>query len=342
VTGSGAGTSPKISPRGERPLYAYLRGRAAIMGDIPTVEELSSQLLEREIELNEKQVTGEERSGDYTVIVHVLSYYTNADTPSTPPSLYSTLLPPPPTFLSPLSLPHSNPPLYILLPLSLQELFTNGFVRLEKEHESLRDELNLAAAEIAERDRRLNLLAASMNRTLPPISAQSDLSALEMQMQVLNNSIFDKNREISQLQESVGSRKHGRKESRAKIYELEKEVVELLTLVQQGRDELAVKKGELLDIARLVDDYKRKEIRTSERHAGFLDQIDSRDKVIYEQEDTLVVSAQFRSLSLLSISFPFYASIFLFISLSLSLISIPSLHLLPLLHHSTLFLIPLL
>jgi hypothetical protein len=63
-TGSGAGTSPKISPRGERPLYAYLRGRAAIMGDIPTVEELSSQLLEREIELNEKQVKGKERRGE--------------------------------------------------------------------------------------------------------------------------------------------------------------------------------------------------------------------------------------------------------------------------------------
>jgi hypothetical protein len=192
-------------------------------------------------------------------------------------------------------------------------------VRLEKEHESLRDELNLAAAEIAERDRRLNLLAASMNKTIPLISSQSDLSALEMQMQVLNNSIFDKNREISQLQESVGSRKHGRKESRAKIFELEKEVVELLTLVQQGRDELAVKKGELLDIARLVDDYKRKEIRTSERHAGFLDQIDSRDKVIYEQEDTLVVSDQFHSLSLLSISFPLYTPLSLSISIYPSL-----------------------
>ena len=52
-----------MTPRGDRPLYAYLRGRAAIMGEIPTVEELSSQLLEREIELNEKQVTAEESRG---------------------------------------------------------------------------------------------------------------------------------------------------------------------------------------------------------------------------------------------------------------------------------------
>ena len=134
-------------------------------------------------------------------------------------------------------------------------------------------------------------------------------------MQVLNNSIFDKNREISILQESVGSKKQGRKESRAKIFELEKEVVELLTLVQQGRDELAVKKGELLDIARLVDDYKRKEIRTSERHAGFLDQIDSRDKVIYEQEDTLVVSV----LYILCLCFPLFSSTYLSTSLSIYL-----------------------
>ena len=50
------------------------------MGEIPTVEELSSQLLEREIELNEKQVTAEERrggegrGGSYMVILH-LDYY---------------------------------------------------------------------------------------------------------------------------------------------------------------------------------------------------------------------------------------------------------------------------
>ena len=165
-----------------------------------------------------------------------------------------------------------------------------------------------------------------MNKPLPPVSSQSDLSVLEMQMQVLNNSIFDKNREISLLQESVGSKKQGRKESRAKIFELEKEVVELLTLVQQGRDELAVKKGEMLDIARLVDDYKRKEIRTSERHAGFLDQIDSRDKVIYEQEDTLVVS----ELYFLCLCFPLFSSTSLSISLSIYLSIYLSVSLLPL------------
>jgi hypothetical protein len=40
------------------------------MGEIPTVEELSSQLLEREIELNEKQVTAEECRGEEGRVLH--------------------------------------------------------------------------------------------------------------------------------------------------------------------------------------------------------------------------------------------------------------------------------
>lgn len=55
-TGTGAGTGAGSGAGAERALLSHLRGRLSSAGAPPTLDELSCQLFERELELSEKQV----------------------------------------------------------------------------------------------------------------------------------------------------------------------------------------------------------------------------------------------------------------------------------------------
>lgn len=194
--------------------------------------------------------------------------------------------------------------------LHVQELFTNGFVRLEKEHESLRDELSVAAAELADKDKRLaTLTLRERNRNLAlamsPPRNRIEIAAVEEEMEALNQSLIEKDREISALQETIESRKHTRKgkekdkdrdrekekerEMKAKHYALQMEVMNLLTTVQAGREELSKKKNDLQDIARLVNDYKMREASAVARFAEISRQLDQRDSAADRMDGCLKV-----------------------------------------------------
>ena len=194
--------------------------------------------------------------------------------------------------------------------LHVQELFTNGFVRLEKEHESLRDELSVAAAELADKDKRLaTLTLRERNRNLAlamsPPRNRIEIAAVEEEMEALNQSLIEKDREISALQETIESRKHTRKgkekdkdrekdkdkerEMKAKHYALQMEVMNLLTTVQAGREELSKKKSDLQDIARLVNDYKMREASAVARFAEISRQLDQRDSAADRMDGCLKV-----------------------------------------------------
>ena len=64
---------------------------------------------------------------------------------------------------------------------------------------------------------------------------------------------------------------------KAKLYALQVEVMNLLTTVQAGREELSKKKSDLQDIARLVNDYKMREASAVARFAEISRQLDQRD-----------------------------------------------------------------
>ena len=199
---------------------------------------------------------------------------------------------------------------YLTYSLPPQELFTNGFVRLEKEHESLRDELSVAAAELADKDKRLaTLTLRERNRNLAlamsPPRNRVEMAAVEEEMEALNQSLIDKDREISALQETIEGRKHTRKgkekdkdkdkekdkerEMKAKHYALQMEVMNLLTTVQAGREELSKKKRDLQDIARLVNDYKMREASAVARFAEISRQLDQRDSAADRMDGCLKV-----------------------------------------------------
>ena len=132
-------------------------------------------------------------------------------------------------------------------------------------------------------------------------------------MVALNQSLIDKDLEISALQETIESRKHTRKEKerdndkdkdkdkerekeremKAKHYALQMEVLNLLTIVQAGREELLKKKSDLQDIARLVNDYKMREASAVARFAEISRQLDQRDSAADRMDGCLKVLFMF-------------------------------------------------
>lgn len=138
-------------------------------------------------------------------------------------------------------------------------------------------------------------------------------------MEALNQKLIEKDREISALQETIQNRKHTRKEKdkdkdrdkdrdtnkdrdkdkekekeremKVKHYALQMEVMNLLTIVQSGREELTKKKSDLQDIARLVNDYKMREASAVARFAEISRQLDSRDSAADRMDTCLKVRA---------------------------------------------------
>ena len=136
-------------------------------------------------------------------------------------------------------------------------------------------------------------------------------------MEALNQCLIEKDREISALQETIQNRKHTRKdkekdkdedkdkdrevhkdrdkdkekerEMKVKHYALQMEVMNLLTIVQSGREELTKKKSDLQDIARLVNDYKMREASAVARFAEISRQLDSRDSAADRMDTCLKV-----------------------------------------------------
>ena len=128
-------------------------------------------------------------------------------------------------------------------------------------------------------------------------------------MEALNQCLIEKDREISALQETIQNRKHARKdrekdkevhkdrdkdkekerEMKVKHYALQMEVMNLLTIVQSGREELTKKKSDLQDIARLVNDYKMREASAVARFAEISRQLDSRDSAADRMDTCLKV-----------------------------------------------------
>lgn len=83
--------------------------------------------------------------------------------------------------------------------------------------------------------------------------------------------------------------KEKEREMKAKHYALQMEVMDLLTTVQAGREELSKKKRDLQDIARLVNDYKMREASAVARFAEISRQLDQRDSAADRMDGCLKV-----------------------------------------------------
>jgi chromosome segregation ATPase len=150
---------------------------------------------------------------------------------------------------------------------------------------------------------------------MSPPRNRLEFSAVGEEMEALNQCLIEKDREISALQETIQNRKHTRKEKdkdkerdtnkdrdkdkekdkekeremKVKHYALQMEVMNLLTIVQSGREELSKKKSDLQDIARLVNDYKMREASAVARFAEISRQLDLRDSAADRMDTCLKV-----------------------------------------------------
>ena len=151
---------------------------------------------------------------------------------------------------------------------------------------------------------------------MSPPRNRLEFAAVGEEMEASNQCLIEKDREISALQETIQNRKHTRKdkdkdkdkdrdtnkdrnkdkekerEMKVKHYALQMEVMNLLTIVQSGREELTKKKSDLQDIARLVNDYKMREASAVARFAEISRQLDSRDSAADRMDTCLKVMSR--------------------------------------------------
>ena len=212
--------------------------------------------------------------------------------------------------------------------LEKQELFTNGFVRLEKEQENLRELLTVAEVGIADRDNRIASLKSTqendsrsdfrndvrndvsvslsqsqsqsqsvslslpLDRTIDTLesTALSELiDELQLSLTQRDKEISTQNKEISTLKELLDTKKQTRKDEKNASMELKNEVLELLTLVRNGRDELTEKKVEMQRMVEILGDYQRRETIAAGRLAEVVSQLEGQGSLVDEKERALKV-----------------------------------------------------
>ena len=178
-------------------------------------------------------------------------------------------------------------------------MFTNGFVRLEKEQQNLRFELSVATNQIADRDSRIASLTSTQETDMTVLTPQaenynSDLLLLKEQIEILQNEILEKKQEISILTESLSARKQIRKEEKIVNMNLKTEVLELLILVQNGREELKASKIEFQRLEDVIVDYKEKDFQSAIRLVEFEGELKTKDTLDEVKERALKVSPAVR------------------------------------------------
>ena len=173
-------------------------------------------------------------------------------------------------------------------------MFTNGFVRLEKEQQNLRFELSVATNQIADRDSRIASLTSTQETDMTVLTPQhekynSELLLLKKQIEILQKEILEKKQEISVLTESLSARKQSRKEEKIVNMNLKSEVLELLILVQNGREELKENKIELQRLGDIIVDYRQKDSSNTVRLVEYEGELKSKDALDEVKERALKV-----------------------------------------------------
>lgn len=161
-----------------------------------------------------------------------------------------------------------------------------------------------ATNQIADRDNRiasLTLIQSTDTTVLTPqsniLSIQpekcnndSELLKLKEQNEILQKESEEKKQEILILTESLLIKKQNKKDEKIINMKLKSEILELLILVQNSREELKENKIELHRVGELLVEYRQKDSKNSIRYAQMQGELNNQNALDNVKERALKVS----------------------------------------------------